>query len=363
MNHPYSALKVIHHPDRLAELRAGRQPAPVYLQLVLSDYCNQDCQWCWYRVSGNQSAELFGGRNPKRFMDARKAHEILFDFWALGGKAVLFTGGGEPTVHPQFLDVALAATAHKLDVALVTNGLLMGHVLAAYLVRHATWVRVSLDAATGRTYARTRGGSRDQFQRVLENIRRLVDLRNKTRNKMRLTIGIGFVVDQANWHELVDACVIAREIGADHIRLNAAYRHDQRERAEQDWTAEALRRAKAVKADLDSDRFTVFNRLPDRVADFRHGPPSHPFCGIQHFTTYIGADLNVYRCCITSYSRRGLIGSLKDQTFSELWNSQAKREDFERFDARQCDWCMFRATNQTIQYAIEEAPEHVNFIG
>jgi sulfatase maturation enzyme AslB (radical SAM superfamily) len=82
----------------------------------------------------------------------------------------------------------------------------------------------------------------------------------------------------------------------------------------------------------------------------------------MNFSTYIGGDLNVYRCCTTAYNERGVIGSLKNQTFRQLWESQEKREDFDNFDARGCERCMFNNENRVISYLLEPDPLHVNFV-
>jgi MoaA/NifB/PqqE/SkfB family radical SAM enzyme len=56
----YSQLKPAWHLDRIEMLRAGRVPAPVHVQLVLSDLCNQDCGFCL--VAGTMIATPSGHR-------------------------------------------------------------------------------------------------------------------------------------------------------------------------------------------------------------------------------------------------------------------------------------------------------------
>ena len=76
MDHLYSQLKPVFWLDRLHSLRDGIAPAPVHVQLVLSDLCNQDCGFCAYRMSSGLSNELFpqGSRkNPNRMIDTAKA--------------------------------------------------------------------------------------------------------------------------------------------------------------------------------------------------------------------------------------------------------------------------------------------------
>jgi hypothetical protein len=77
----YSVLKSAWHTDRIATMRAGRQAAPVNLQLILSDLCNHDCWWCAYRASNGLSSADFAGpgkdgkltHNPNRMIPFEKA--------------------------------------------------------------------------------------------------------------------------------------------------------------------------------------------------------------------------------------------------------------------------------------------------
>ena len=106
---PYAVNKALWHQDRLADLREGRHPYPTHLHLVLADLCNLDCGYCAFRAGGSISTELFAVRdgegaviqhNPNRFLDAEVARRTLGDCASMGIRAVEFTGGGEPTVHP-----------------------------------------------------------------------------------------------------------------------------------------------------------------------------------------------------------------------------------------------------------------------
>lgn len=88
----------------------------------------------------------------------------------------------------------------------------------------------------------------------------------------------------------------------------------------------------------------------------RHGSPEDSFCGYQHFTTYIGADLNVYRCCNTAYTKAGKVGSLVERSFKEFLSAA----DF-AFDARSCRFCQFLGQNAAIS-ALLNKPEHAEFV-
>jgi MoaA/NifB/PqqE/SkfB family radical SAM enzyme len=219
-------------------------------------------------------------------------------------------------------------------------------------------VRVSIDAGTAETYASIRRVPASQFERAWENVRRICAARDAAGSDV--IVGVGFVVTKDNWREVATAARLAKEAAADNIRISAVFQPDDERYFEGFYgEAAALCREAATLAD---ERFKVFNNFGDRVSDLTQHAPDYAACGYQHFSTYVGADQNVYRCCVQSYNPRGLIGSLKDQRFRELWESQAKRDDFAGFDARGCERCMFNEKNRTIAYALADGPAHVNFV-
>jgi MoaA/NifB/PqqE/SkfB family radical SAM enzyme len=360
----YSNLKFLHHPNRLQVLRDGGQIAPVHAQLIISDLCSHACSFCSYRWEGNVSNQLFHvlnndgkkNHNPARFIPIEKIRELIDDFVTMDVKAVQFTGGGEPTLHPQHLEAFQYALDNGREISLVTHGCLLKPETIETLMR-ATWVRVSIDAGTPATYASIRRVAESQFRKATDNLRLLCHRRDETGSPV--VIGVGFVVTKENWREVVQAAELAKELGADNLRISAVFQPDGATYFA-DFYEAAATQCKIAES-LSDSRFKVVNMFGNRLADLTLGSPDYPRCGYMQWTTYIGGDLNAYRCCTTSYNEQGLIGSLKNQRFVELWNSQAKRDDFETFDARGCERCMFNNQNRAIAYATAK-PTHENFV-
>lgn len=362
---PYSALKILHHPDRVALLRVGQQIVPTQVQLILSDLCNHACGFCAYRMPGYDSNELFKviddsghvNNNPNRKIPTPKALEILQDCRDMGVAAIQFTGGGEPTVHPDHHAIFQAALHMGMEIALVTNGDRLSDATIQTLGR-AAWVRVSLDAGTSLTYSKIRRVHRLHFDRVLENIHHLAESRSRHGSTMQL--GVGFVVTAENWHEIRLAAALAKRAGANNFRISGVFTPDNFH-----YHAPFFEEAVEVIDDaknLTDDKFTVIDLYHNRMADLQEAAPDYPTCGYMQFTTYIGADLNVYTCCNNAYNPRGLIGSLQQQTFRELWEGDAKHQFFQNFDARGCPRCMFHDKNRLLHYLTEPQPMHANFV-
>ena len=297
---------------------------------------------CAYRDPSYTSSQLFhinGNYNPNRMLPFEKVVEILDDCVEMGVRAVQLTGGGEPTVHPRFQEIAAEINKRGLAWALVTNGVRA----AQYDLLTAAWVRVSLDAATPETYARIRRVDPGHFAKACETIRR---------NRC----GVGFVVTPENWREVEDATELARDLGASNIRIGAQF-------SEAGGDLFAGIRNLAANYCREAERlgrpgFEVINRFSEKLGDLDQGAPDYGRCGYQHFTTYIGADQNLYRCCVYAYHPRGLIGSIQGRRLKDVWQEVAAA-DFAKFDATSCKRCQFNTINRAINEVVTPDPSEV----
>ena len=344
-NDMYSQAKPVYWLDRLHTLRSGVSPAPVHVQMVLSDLCNEDCKFCAYRMSAGLSNELFpeGNRkNPNRMIPTVKAREIIDDSAAIGVKGLQFTGGGEPTMHPDHLELFGRAQRLGIATALVTNGVRLDATHPAVCAME--WVRVSVDAGTALTYALTRGVSEKHWFGVWENIGKLVAMCDGV-------VSVGFVVTPQNFRELSLCADLARSAGVANIRVGAVFS------SEGVGFYSGLAEIRAVIAHA-KDRFGEFvvDMFDRRIEDLDAGSPTEPLCGYQYLSAYIGGDLGVYRCCNTAYTRAGKVADLHNQRFADVFDKPV-----EPFDARGCRFCQFRGQNQVIA-ATQRKPVHAEFV-
>lgn len=353
----YGPQKLIHHLPVIQKI--GRESAaPVHIHLIVSDLCNQSCAFCAYRDETYSSNQLFGigegperNNNPNRMIPGPKVLEILSDAYAMGVKAIQFTGGGEPTLHPDF-NSFLDYCHGRLDIGIVSNGVRWSDETLAH-GRLAAWVRISIDAGTAETYSGIRKVSTRHFDQACMTVQGLAG--------HGAVVGVGFVVTKDNWREIVEGVRLAKNLGANNVRLSAVFQSED-ERYFANFHQEAAALCKAAKDEHEDESFTVFNNFGTRLDDLLQKAPDYSLCGFHHLTTYIGGDQNLYRCCVTAYNELGLLCSLKDQRFRDAWFSPAVQEKLNTFDARSCPRCMYNEQNRYIEYAREQNPAHCNFV-
>jgi len=351
----YSHLKAFRHPDVMEGIRLGAPRRLPHVELILADLCQQHCKFCAYRLEGYASNQRF---DERRLMPLQKALEIVEDCAEIGVQAIQFTGGGEPTIYPEFEKVVRRVLELGMKFSLVSNGVRMTPELAALIVE-GSWVRISLDAATEKTYVATRRVHKSHWEKALDAVRYLRKARDEAGSKC--VIGVGFVVTPDNWKEAAWATELAYMLGADNIRISAQFSPED-EKLFAGFHAGAATLCKEAEHSARKG-FTVYNRFGDRLEDLRVKQPEDRLCGYQFFTTYIGADLQVYRCCGYAYNDRGHIGSLIDQRFKDFWMSQERFDKQINFDGRGCERCQFRKINSALAYALEPGPQmHEEFV-
>lgn len=361
MHHAYSDLKAAYHLQDIARLRDGQQIVPRQVQLILSDLCNQDCVFCSYRMSNGLSSEQFpdadGNRNPRRMIPTAKALEILKDCADLGVGGIQFTGGGEPTVHPDHMALFETCLSLGMQGGLVSNGVLLRPGWDDVLPNFS-WIRISIDAATAEQYAAIRRVPSSMYGRALGNIRALADQIQKLGSSCLL--GAGYVITRENFPALSEGVARIKEAGVAYVRLSAMFSTDgEAPYADID---QAIREEVAKAMELQSPSFQVVDLYRDRLSDLRQHAPDYEFCGYQQFNCYVGGNLKVYRCCNTAYTLHGEVGDLKDQSFADWFRSQAKHRKYADFNARSCTTCQFNNKNRVIDYLVGDPPLHVDFV-
>lgn len=346
----FSSLKAAWHIERIADLRAGKDIVPTHVQIVMSDLCNQNCHFCAYRMDGGFATEKFadaeGNKNPNRMIPAAKVRELLDDCAALGVGSIEFTGGGEPTVHPECMELIRYAQGLGLETGLVTNAVRMKDHPALH---DLMWLRISLDAGNAETYERIRQSK--AWPKVMESLKMVGGFTGK-----RPYIGVGFVVTRENYKELPEACRIVKEAGIPYVRVSAMFSTggELYYVGIEEQIDEYRRQAKL----LEDSTFKVVDFFSARIDDLKQKAPDYAFCGEQQFVLYIGGDQHVYTCCTNAYTKHGDIGDLSKQRFSD-WIKTHRRYDF---DARSCHHCQFNSKNSVIAFMIDKAPKHINFV-
>ncbi len=154
--------------------------APVSINLDLTSSCNFACPHC-------VDSEIINLGKSLELDDVRKTLEILH---ARGLLSVILIGGGEPTLHRNFEEIALFIKNKGLQLGIVTNGSKLERIeKIAPALDKGDWVRLSLDAACQDTFEKTHLPKKKiLFKDILTNAQ------NIKKSNPNISLGYSFVI-------------------------------------------------------------------------------------------------------------------------------------------------------------------------
>jgi MoaA/NifB/PqqE/SkfB family radical SAM enzyme len=366
---PYATSKLAHHPERLADFRAGRvPPAPTLIHLMVQNHCNHDCSWCSYRLSNWKNSQHF---DESQHVPWKILEPTLREARAMGTKAIELTGGGEPLLYPMLEPLLDLIGELGFDLGIVTNGTAMHPALARKIgeIPGWKWARVSIDAGKTDTYEKTRTVGPTHWPRAWNAVRLFAEQRAGNPERR---VGVGFVTDRENYNEVYDFCRLAKEAGADNVRLSLRFGPGGNDFYEPFMLDEAERQGKLAAAELDCPTFMVNNLIGERRANQGAGKQDYEPCYSMRLICVIGGDACVYTCCTLAFAPEGKIGNLREKPFREIWSGEAGQKFFAEFKVRercQCT-CLYEVRNRNMIAMVAEPasapvgspPPHVNFI-
>ena len=128
-------------------------PALTAFYLYMSNTCNLRCRHCWITPGFGD-----GKSTPGDFVDPLVLRQAVVEAKTLGLCSVKLTGG-EPMLHPRFMEIADMLTAEGMSMDMETNGTLMTAEKARHLKEKTkvSFVSVSLDGPDARSHDSFRG--------------------------------------------------------------------------------------------------------------------------------------------------------------------------------------------------------------
>ena len=163
---------------------------PVRLDLVLTKACNLRCIFC---IS-------YGALAGPRWMDFELYEQIARTLFPKALK-VFFCSGGEPLLYPRLRDALRLARRYRTLTQMVSNGMLLDHETAQWLVADQSLhdLTISLDGARKETVERIRAGA--DFQKILDQIAYLATLKRE-RGALYPRLSLHYVIMRSNAPEL-----------------------------------------------------------------------------------------------------------------------------------------------------------------
>lgn len=335
----FDPLRLLAQREFVTSYVAGENPFPLSVEIDPSNACNHDCGFCIYHSLHET------GRNER--LPTARLLSLIDELIALQCRSLLFVGGGEPLTHPALIDALERAAAAGISCGLVTNGSLLDHDMCRRLKRAATYVRISLDAATPETHLRLH--RRDDFRRIVDNLRELASAEGAC------TVGTGYFINEANVEEIADCAGIVKDAGAEYVQFKT-------------WTG------RPIPPDLQECMLLGIERalpLSDGSFDVHVAERifvNHPYqvrgytrCHFQAMKTIINADGSVYLCAQKRTDPSGRIGNVHEATLAEIWRSARRRDVVDQLDLAACPYCVHGRQNEILEFFTQYHGPHRAF--
>jgi radical SAM protein with 4Fe4S-binding SPASM domain len=355
--HPFfDPAKIFAHRKQIDELLNGKCVKPITVEVHLTNLCNHNCVWCFYR--GFRFGE-YSTISRKRMLS------LVSDLIALQAKAVVISGGGEPLLHPDVEEVIERLGRSGIELGVITNGSMLNiDSLATKIAKFCRWIRISLDAGTTETHNMLhKPRVKDEFSIILENIKELNQLREQINPD--LAIGISFLAHPLNVLDLPQLYSLCNSLSVDYLQVKPVLKLDKDKHEE---ILYLLRQMSSFIRHGKTELYTNFPRFNEIVRSEQRG---YVDCLYSHFVTAIAADGNCYPCCQLVGNETFSFGNLNNSSLGDIWFGSKRSGVLTTIVTKFCPTCRGHQINEMLngyrrgvisETDIKKSYKHSNFI-
>jgi len=334
----------IEHYKDAKRLSRGGMIQPTMAWINLTNRCPQACPGCQYATSHGPNAAKLRHERVLPLIDECKD---------LGCISCLLSGGGEPFLHDMFPMAVEHAARIGLSVGIFTNAIPTTERIADAVVDNATFVRVSVDAATSSVYASVRGARETQFRKCLDGVSLLLSKRDAAGRDAQ--IGLKFLVRRQNVHEIAAFADLAEEIGVDSIQFKPLRGHAADE-LDPDITAEA--QAQIDRARTEHTNLTIRGGMSDKRRDLVP-------CFVTPQRVIVDATGTLYLCqYFQGRENAHSYGSVYNSTLAQAWFSESHKVALRDIDCSLCSRydCRNHTRNKEMRGLADDSTGNLDFI-
>lgn len=283
------------------------------LYIYLTDFCNLRCKHCWITPQYTSTAV------QQDSVDLGSLRRIVKDGKGLGLSHIKLTGG-EPLLHPGFLEVIQLIKENNLRFSIETNGtLLTPDIVDSFKTELCSSVSVSLDSHLAADHDEFRG-KKGAFHSAVEGVRLLVNAGVKTQIIMSL--------HKDNIDEVEDMVALAQSLNAHSVKFNPVTEMGRALVLKKNGKIlsydELLKINELIKSNLQP-KYLLYLVLiiPPAFSKIRHffnNSDGRGTCGILGVLGILGTGH--YALCGVGRNIEGLcFGKIEEKSLFEVWTS------------------------------------------
>jgi len=306
---PFGAqAKILWHTDRLCSFLREGSAFPVHVEISPTNHCNMSCEWC-----------ISSYLRSREFMEITVLKRFLREFHDLGGRAIGWSGGGEPTCHPKLAEAIEEAADVGLKQGLFTNGLFPKRLIKV-IGENMVWVRLALDTTNPQSFSQKKGVNEKALGKVLSNIRELSEYPVRVITNAEL----------AEWNadHMENIIKASEQCGADIAQIRPVLpRPYTEEKINRDFYIAQLQRLREYE-EMGGAEFKVFISW-DKFEDFINGEPygrTYDKCQYHHFFCVLNANGDLGVCMYRLNDDNFIFGNIYKKSVKEIWESEKRKK-------------------------------------
>jgi MoaA/NifB/PqqE/SkfB family radical SAM enzyme len=285
----------------------------IVTELDLTNRCNNHCPACVGKNGLND--ELTWG----------EVQDIAKSLSVLNNRGVILSGGGEPLLYPHFIETVRLLKSYNMKIGVNSNCLALDKEKAIVIAENCEYFRISLDAGNASLYKKTHGMDEYSFQKVVENIQLMVEVKRKMNSK--LSFGTGFLTSQETMDQMEEFVCLSKDCGVDYAHF----------RPFQDDMTDIVEKYKQLKSLYEDKNFKVLASL-HKYNNFNKGKvKAYDKCRGMFFSTVITANARLYACLHYRQNDDYLIGDLRQgKSLEQIWGSYRKWYLYDMINVQNC---------------------------
>lgn len=302
---------------------------PNTIQIDLTDYCNNNCIGCWCNSPFLSKERL---NKPKDMLPAKLVKDLITETFQMGTRDIYFSGGGEPFMHPDILDIIQHAKKLGIACTINTNFTLIDEEIIRKLIDlRLDYLTISVWAGTADIYKALHPNKQEKdFYRIWNMLHFL-----NSKKDLYPYVKIYNVICNMNYHQIKQMIDFARQTKSEFVEFtvidtipNATDKlilsEEQRK-----IVLEQINEIKERISDLRNNhkpQVINFEHFLRRVSNLDAKQAQYDSQFIDSMPCYVGwlfarimpnGDVN---SCLKSH--RFPVGNLHRRSFKKIWNSK-----------------------------------------
>lgn len=354
--------KLSFHPQRVSKWMQAKDDweklkkiYPIYVEVSPYGGCNHRCTFCALDYMGYENIGL----------EFKTLKSTLSNMAKNGVKSVMFAGEGEPLL---FKDLDLIVEHCKkvgIDTSLTTNFVPLNKNNINRCVESCSWIKVSLNAGTAKTYAEIHQTKELDFHRVIDNLEYALQYRKE--NNLSCTIGVQTLLLPENKQEIEVLAKKCKEIGVDYLVVKPYSQHlssDTHKYEDIDYSK--MMDLQEELEVISDENFSVVFRANTMQKYVEKKQPYETCYSTPFFWGYIAADGKVFGCSAYLGKDEFCYGNIYEESFEDIWEGSKRKESYNyvknELDIKNCRVnCRMDEVNRYL-WRLKNPQDHDSFI-